>query len=189
MVDGGELTYANGSSLVIGTLAPPLELPDTKGNLTTLPLPGEARATVVFWTSNQCPYALAWHDRLMDAARDYAFAGVYFLAVNSNDAERFPADSLQAMQDRMAEEDDWACPYLRDEEQGAATAWGPRTTPYIFVLDSELRLRYRGAPDADHEDPTQNAAWLRSALDSVLANRDPEPAETEPAGCSIGWRQ
>ena len=182
------MTQTNGSSLVIGTLAPPLELPDTKGSLTTLPLPGEARATVVFWTSNQCPFALGWHDRLMAAARDYEFAGVCFLAVNSNDAERYPADSLQAMRDRVAEED-WACPYLRDEEQGAAVAWGPRATPDLFVLDSELRLQYRGAPDADHEDPAQNAAWLRAALDAVLANRPPEPAETEVTGCSIGWRQ
>jgi hypothetical protein len=188
MGDGGKVTHANGSSLRIGTLAPPLELPDTKGNLTTLPLPGEAQATVVFWTSNQCPFALGWHDRLMDAARDYEFAGVRFLAVNSNDSERYPADSLQAMRDRVGEED-WPCPYLRDEEQGAAVAWGPRATPDLFVLDSELRLQYRGAPDADHEDPGQNAAWLRAALDAVLANRSPEPAETEVKGCSIGWKQ
>jgi hypothetical protein len=49
-------------------------------------------------------------------------------------------------------------------------------------------LRYRGAPDADYDDPAQNAAWLREALDAVLEGRDPEPAETPPVGCTIKWK-
>ena len=69
------------------------------------------------------------------------------------------------------------------------TIYGALTTPDLFVFDSELRLRYRGAPDADHQDPAQNAAWLRSALDAVLSGSEPEPAETEPVGCSIKWKQ
>jgi hypothetical protein len=59
----------------------------------------------------------------------------------------------------------------------------------VFVLDSDLRLRYRGAPDADHRDPSLNAAWLRDALDAVLAGQDPPTAETEPVGCSVKWKQ
>ena len=58
----------------------------------------------------------------------------------------------------------------------------------MFVVDAEGRLRYRGAPDADYNDPTQNAEWLRGALDAVLAGSDPEPAETDPVGCSIKWK-
>ena len=175
------------ASLEIGALAPQLELPDTSGALTTLPLPGEAPATVVVWTCNHCPYALAWHERLLDAARDYADAGVRFLAINSNDVERYPQDSFEAMRDRVAGED-WPHPYLHDADQQAALAWGPQTTPDVFVLDPDLRLRYRGAPDADHDDPSHGAAWLRSALDAVLAGEAPEPAETDPIGCSVKWR-
>jgi hypothetical protein len=175
------------ASLSIGDLAPPLELPDTGGQLITLPFPGEAPATVVVWTCNHCPYALAWHDRLMDVARDYADRGVLSLHVNSNDAERKPADSLDAMRERV-EAERWACPYLHDESQEAARAWGPQTTPDVFVLDSELRLRYRGAPDGDYDDLSQGAAWLRAALDAVLAGSAPDPAETEPVGCSIKWK-
>jgi len=176
------------ATLSIGDLAPPLELPDTDGSLTTLPFPGEAPATVVVWTCNHCPYALAWHDRLMDLARDYADRGVRVLHVNSNDAETHPADSQEAMRERVAAEE-WATPYLRDEDQSAARAWGPLTTPDAFVLDSSLRLAYRGAPDSDYNDPSQEAAWLRAALDAVLAGGAPEPAETEPVGCSIKWKR
>jgi hypothetical protein len=169
-------------------LAPPLELPDTEGVIHTLPLPGEAPATVVLWTCNHCPYALAWNERVLEAARDYAPKGVRFLAVNSNDAMRYPADSLEAMRARVVEED-WPLPYLHDESQQAARAWHAHVTPELFVLDPDLRLRYEGAPDADYQDPSQNAAWLREALDALLGGEDPPRARTEPVGCSIKWRE
>ena len=80
-------------------------------------------------------------------------------------------------------------PYLFDETQDVARAYGARTTPHVFVLDGELLVRYEGAPDADHDDPSLDAAWMRSALDAVLGGSQPDPAETEPVGCSIKWRR
>ena len=139
------------------------------------------------FTCNHCPYALAWHDRLLDAARDYQPRGVRFLAVNPNDGSRYPADSYEAMQRRVAEED-WPLPYLHDAGQEVARTFGARTTPDVFVLDSDRRLRYRGAPDADYTDPSQRAGWLRDALEDVLAGREVRQAETEPVGCSVKWR-
>jgi peroxiredoxin len=172
----------------IGAPAPPLRLPDTMGEMRSLPAgPAEAKATVVFWTCNHCPYALAWHERLVDVAEEYAERGVRFLAVNSNDAERYPADSPEAMRERV-EREGWPFPYLWDEDQAAARAWGARVTPHLFVLDSELRLRYEGAPDADHQRPAERAVWLRQALDAVLSGGEP-PASTEPVGCSVKWRR
>jgi hypothetical protein len=70
-----------------------------------------------------------------------------------------------------------------------ARAYDAKTTPDLFVIDAAGVLCYRGAPDSDHDDPAQNAAWLRAALDAVLAERAPDPAETAPVGCSIKWRQ
>jgi peroxiredoxin len=178
----------NADGIALGDVAPTLELPDTDGAATTLPAPGEAAATVVVWTCNHCPYALGWHDRLTAAAHDYAERGVRFFAVNSNDAERYPADSPAAMAERY-DAAEWGMPYLHDAGQAVARAFGARTTPDVFVFDAELRLRYRGAPDSDHGDPAQNAAWLRAALDAVLAGERPADPETEPIGCSIKWRQ
>jgi peroxiredoxin len=169
-------------TLSIGASAPAHELPDTEGNPHALHEDGAT--TVVVFTCNHCPYALAWHDRLAGVADDY---DVRFLAVNPNDAERYPSDSYEAMQKRVAEEG-WSFPYLRDEDQEAARSFGAKTTPDVFVLDGEGRLRYRGAPDADHRDPSQEAAWLREALDALLAGEEIARPETDPVGCSVKWK-
>jgi peroxiredoxin len=180
------VTHHSHDGFAVGAEAPGFELPDTEG--ASHGLADGAPATVVYWTCNHCPYALAWHERLLAVARDYADRGVRFLAINSNDAKRYPADSPEAMRQRVAEEGGWPHPYLYDESQAVAREWGAERTPDVFVLDSSLRLRYRGAPDADYEDLAQNAAWLRQALDAVIEGRDPDPAETEPVGCTIKWR-
>ncbi len=171
-------------TLAIGQQAPDFELPDTSGEIHS---PNDAPATVVVFTCNHCPYALAWHDRIMEAATDYAGRGVRFLAINSNDADRYPRDSIEAMKRRVGQEQ-WPVPYLHDASQAVASGYGAKTTPDVFVLDGERRLRYRGAPDSDYDDPSQNAGWLREALDAVLAGGEPQPAETRPVGCSIKWK-
>jgi hypothetical protein len=172
----------------IGERAPSFALPDTGGEVHQLELEPGPAATVVYWTCNHCPYALAWHGRMLDAARDYAARGARFLAINSNDAERYPADSYEAMRGRVEAEGGWPHPYLHDESQEVGRSYGAQTTPDVYVLDRDLRLRYRGAPDADYDDPSQGAAWLREALDAVLDGREPELAETDPVGCSIKWK-
>jgi peroxiredoxin len=170
----------------IGEPAPSFELPDTEG--ASWPLDGAgAQATVVVFTCNHCPYALAWHERIADAARDYADRGVRFLAINSNDSDRYPRDSLEAMRERVRQES-WPMPYLHDATQEVARAYDAKTTPDVFVIDASGTLRYRGAPDSDHDDPGQRAVWLRDALDAVLDGREPELAETRPVGCSIKWK-
>lgn len=175
-------------SVAVGQPAPSLSLPDTNGRMWTIPAHGEQPlATVVVFTCNHCPYALAWQDRILDVARDYADRGVRVLAINANDARRYPRDSLAAMRDRVAQER-WPVPYLHDESQDVARAFGAKTTPDVFALDANSVIRYRGAPDGDHDDPAQRAGWL-DALDAILDGRDPEPAQTQPVGCSIKWKQ
>jgi peroxiredoxin len=165
----------------IGDQAPTFSLPDTNGEER-----GPDGVTVVVFTCNHCPYALGWHERLLEVARDYD--QVTFLAINPNDAERYPADSYEAMKERVKRDGGWPHPYLRDESQEVARAYGAQTTPDVFFLDADLRLRYRGAPDSDYRDEGQRAGWLREALEAVRAGRDPQTPETKPVGCSIKWR-
>jgi hypothetical protein len=148
---------------------------------------GSAPATVIVFTCNHCPYALAWHDRIMDVARDYDERGVRFAAINPNDAERYPRDSYEAMQNRVAA-DPWPMPYLHDATQEVARAYDAKTTPHVFVLDGDARLRYEGAPDGDYDDPGANAALMRGALDAILAGEEPDRPRTKPVGCSIKWK-
>jgi peroxiredoxin len=170
-------------SLSIGDPAPAFSLPAVGGGEDGHPA-GRSPAVVIF-TCNHCPYALAWHDRILAVARD---AGLPFVLVNPNDAERYPRDSFEAMQERLEEDGGWPVPYLRDEDQAVARAYGAKTTPDVFVIARDGTLAYRGAPDADHRDPSQQARWLRGAIQAVLADRAPDPAETKPVGCSIKWK-
>ena len=170
-------------STAIGTDAPTFTLPDTEDAQHS---PGDAPATLVVFTCNHCPYALAWHDRIAAIARDYD--DVKVLAINPNDAERYPRDSFDAMRERVTADGGWPMPYLYDESQEVARAWGAEKTPHVFVLDPELKLRYLGAPDADYDDPSQRAAWVREAVDAVLEGRDPERQETLAVGCTIKWK-
>ena len=91
------------------------------------------------------------------------------------------------MSERVSREQ-WKMAYLRDDTQEVAREYGAKVTPDVFVLDAEGRLRYRGAPDADYDNPREQAEWLREALDAVLAGSSVERAETEPVGCSIKWK-
>ena len=174
-------------SFAIGDPVPSFALPDTEGVEHTVPADDAPPATVITITCNHCPYVMAWNPRLRAVAEEYAARGVRFLQINPNDATRYPADSLDHMR-RFVRDQSWPIPYLHDETQEVADALGAQVTPHVFVLDGEQRLAYRGAPDADHQDESQNARYLRAALDAVLAGEEVAQPETSPRGCSVKWR-
>jgi peroxiredoxin len=172
--------------LAVGDRAPLFELADVSGETVRL-APAAAAATVVVFTANGCPYARAWHERIQDVARDHADRDVTVLQVVSNDAAHHPEDSFESMRQRVAA--GWfAGPLLHDADQSVAQAYGATATPEVFVIDHDGVVRYHGAPDGNYDDPTQRAAWVREALDDVLAGREVARPSTSPAGCSIKWR-
>ena len=174
-------------SFELGDPVPAFTLDDTEGSAHGVPADPAPPATVLVVTCNHCPYVVAWNPRLRAVAEDYAPRGVRILAINANDVARYPADSPAAMA-RFVRDQNWPIPYLYDESQEVARALDAQVTPHVFVLDAEQRLRYRGAPDADHQDPSLNAAWLRDALDAVLDGTEPAPADTRARGCSVKWK-
>ena len=175
------------TSLRHGDTVPAFALPDTDDTQHQVPLADAPPATVLIVTCLHCPYVIGWNPRLRAVAEEYAPRGVRFLGIHSNDAARYPADSLDHIK-RFVREHDWPFPYLHDESQDVARALGAEVTPHVFVLDGRQRLAYRGAPDADHRDPSQDAAWLRGALDAVLAGDPVAEPETRARGCSVKWR-
>ena len=174
-------------SFELGDPVPAFTLADTDGTAHSVPTEPAPAATVLVVTCNHCPYVVAWNPRLRALAEDYDARGVRFLAINANDAERYPADSPEAMA-RFVRDGSWPIPYLHDATQEVARTLDAQVTPHVFVLDAEQRLRYRGAPDADHHDPSLDARYVRDALDAVLAGDAPATAETRPRGCSVKWR-
>jgi peroxiredoxin len=169
----------------IGDVVAPFTLPRADGGELTVD-PRAGTATVVVFTANHCPYALAWHARIDAVTGDYADRGVNVVQINANDESRYPADSTQASGERVAR-GEFSGPYLRDLTQEVAHAFGATRTPDVYVLDPTGSVAYHGAPDASYEDESENARYLRAALDDVLAGRAVGLAETPPVGCTIKW--
>jgi peroxiredoxin len=172
--------------LSVGDRAPLFELPDPYGEPVALE-PAAHAASVVVFTSNGCPYAQAWHDRIQSVARDLAGRDVVVLQVVSNDEADHPEDSVDGLRARV-EAGELAGPFLRDADQAVVRAYGATATPEVFVIDRDGVVRYHGAPDADYDDPAQDAVWVREALDDVLAGREVARPTTPAAGCSTKWR-
>jgi peroxiredoxin len=174
-------------TLAFATEAPPFDLPGVDGANHSLADYDDAPVLAVVWSCNHCPYVLAWEDRMSAIQRDYADRGFQLVAINSNDAERYPADSFEAMR-RHAADKGFLFPYLYDEDQSVARAYGPERTPEVFLFDAERRLVYHGAIDDSRDEGSVSEDYLREAIDAVLAGREPAQRETPPVGCSIKWR-
>jgi peroxiredoxin len=169
--------------LTLGDPAPPFDLAGVDGRNHALTDYHEQPVAVVF-SCCHCPYVVAWEDRLNAVANDYSGrAGL--VAINSNAG--YLGDSFEDMQER-AREKSFNFPFLYDETQEVAQAYGAARTPEVFVFDATHRLLYHGAPDADHQDPSQDARYLREALDAAFTGSAPANAETPPVGCTIKWR-
>ena len=169
-----------------GDDAPTISLPDADGRQVAIEYSAHA-ATVVVFTSNGCPYALAWHERIQRLATDYAGTSVQLVQLVCNDDELQPKDSVEGMLARVAAGEVQGT-YLKDAQQSVTAAFGATATPEVFVVDTEGVIRYHGAPDSDHDDPSENARFVRDALDSVLAHEPVARPTTSPAGCSVKWR-
>jgi len=176
------------ANLTYGDKAIDFELPGVDGETYTLAEIGEGKeATAVIFMCNHCPYVLAWLDRIAAAAADYASEGVAFVGINANDAAKYPADSFENMQ-ALAKERDLPFPYLHDESQKVARAYGAERTPEIFLFDEDLELCYHGAPDDNYDESEASVPYLRDALDAVLDGARPPVVDTVSVGCTIKWK-
>jgi peroxiredoxin len=175
-------------SLALGEPGPPFALPAVGGDQVALEDLADRAAVAVVFSCNHCPYVRAWEDRLNDIARDYASRGVAVVAINSNDAASYPADSFDAMAER-AREKGFVFPYAQDAGQEVARAYGASRTPEVFLLDGAGRLAYHGAIDDSTEPEAVRMPYLRQALDAVLAGQAPPAAETGVVGCTVKWRR
>ncbi len=183
------ITESGPETLKIGAPAPSFNgLPATDGAIVGLDSFKDASLVVLNFTCNHCPYAKAYEDRFNALAEEFTPQGVAFLAINSNDVETYPDDDMDHMIAR-AKEKQFLFPYVRDDDQSIAKAYGAVCTPHLFVLDEERKLAYEGRIDDSWKEPEKaTSADLRIAIEALLAGRPVPSPQTNPMGCSIKWK-
>ena len=172
--------------VALGAPAPAFRLPATDGRTYTLDDIAGAKGTVIVFICNHCPYVQAVIDRLVADARSLLAEGVGFAAICSNDADAYPEDSFAAMR-RFAQAHAFPFPYLHDEDQSAARAYGAVCTPDFFGYDAERRLKYRGRLDEGRMNPPPAGARreLVEAMRAIAETGAAPPGQTPSIGCSI----
>jgi len=176
-----------GALLQFGDGAPGFALPGVDSRIYDVQDFADKRVLVVIFSCNHCPYVQAYEDRLIALQRDYADRGVQLAAINSNDEQAYPEDTLFKMTAR-AKAKGFNFPYLRDASQHVATAYGATHTPQLFVFDRARRLAYTGKIDDNWQDPSRvNRHFLREALEALLRDELPAIATTPAIGCTIKW--
>ncbi|TLZ91624.1 MAG: thioredoxin family protein [Methanobacteriota archaeon] len=159
-----ELTQYQG--LPLGSPAPDFSLPGVDGKTHSLGSFKDKPILVIAFWCNHCPYVQAWEDRTIAVQKEFAGKGVQFVMINANDDESYPEDDFAHMVERSKRKG-YNFPYLRDESQKSAEAYGAVATPDFFVFDAGRKLRYRGKLD-DSKDPSSGRPATGTDSGSVL---------------------
>jgi thiol-disulfide isomerase/thioredoxin len=180
--------------LTIGSAAPPFSpLPGADGVKYSLSDFGDARALVIVFSCNHCPYVQAYEDRMIMLQSAYGPKGLRLVAINSNETVNYPEDNFEEMVKRFRNRG-YNFPYLRDENQSVAEAYGATHTPEFFlfarsVTDGVFRLHYHGKMDDNYQNPAGvKERYLENALNAVLAGKAVAVPETHSIGCTIKWK-
>lgn len=172
-----------------GRPAPDFKLPGVDGRSWTLNDARGPNGLVVMFICNHCPYVKAVRERIIRDARDLEAFGVRAIAISSNDATDYPEDSFENMK-RVAREYGYPFPYVYDETQTVAKAYGAACTPDFFGYDQDLKLKYRGRLDASRRELAPNARRdLFEAMKQIAQTGSGPKEQIASIGCSIKWRR
>ena len=171
-----------------GWKAPDFTLPATDGRTYSLDDIRGSKGTLIVFICNHCPYVTGAIDRIVADCRELMNLGIGVAAICSNDARTYPEDSFDRMVG-FARENEFPFPYLHDESQQVARAWGAECTPDFFGFDHELGLQYRGRLDEGGRKPVPGARRELYEAMVRVAETGRGPAEQTPSfGCSIKWK-
>ena len=173
----------------LGTEAPPFRLPNVDGRIVSIEDFKDAPALLVVFICNHCPYVKHILPHFVGLAKEYQQRGVAIVGINSNDVTGYPDDAPEKMAE-LSRTMGFTFPYLFDESQEVAKAYGAACTPDFYLFDSARRLVYRGQMDDSRPGNGRpvTGADLRAAIDAVLAGR-PISADQRPSvGCNIKWK-
>ncbi|MDT8402028.1 MAG: thioredoxin family protein [Bacteroidales bacterium] len=173
---------------VVGDYATDFKLRNIDGEYVALKDSRDAKGFIVIFTTNHCPYAIAWEDRIIALDKMFKTKGYPVIAINPNSAEAYPEDSYEKMIER-AEEKGFTFPYLHDEKQEIYKKYGATKTPHVYILQKEAdkyRVAYIGAIDNNYRDAEQaDEHYVQDAVNNLLAGNNPDPDFTRAIGCGI----
>jgi len=179
------------SGFGIGDIAADFKLPDIEGKMVSLKDYKDSKGFILIFTCNTCPYAKAYEARIIDLDKKYSLNGFPVIAINPNDITKQPGDTMDEMKKRSREKG-YTFPYLKDDNQEVAKAYGATKTPHVFVLNKEdenkLIVEYIGAIDDnanDADDVSEN--YVEDAVDALINGKSPEIKEKRAIGCTIKW--
>lgn len=177
----------NTFTLELGAAAPAFRLPATDGKTYTLDSFADAKALVIFFTCNHCPYVTNSDEVTRQVAARFAAQGVRFVGINANSVNTNAEDSFPHMVERIKQHQfPWV--YLHDESQDVARAYGALRTPHFYVFDDRRRLVYTGrGVDSPRDAKKITVNDLANALEDQLAGRPVRVAKTNPIGCNVKW--
>jgi peroxiredoxin len=179
------LTYTPAPEM--GRQLPPFKLPAVDGKTYSQADFAGAGAVAVMFICNHCPYVKAIEDRLLETAARLQPQGARFVAICANDAAEYPEDGFSELKKRWLEKK-YPFPYLHDESQAVARAFGAVCTPDFFVYDKSCRLVYRGRLDDSWKDPQKvRDRELEDAVARALLGQPPRERQIPSMGCSIKW--
>lgn len=175
-------------SFPIGAKLPEFSLLATDGNQRGSADLKNAKAALVVFTCNHCPYVKGSEEMLIAVVNKFKTQGLVTLAINANDASQYPEDSYEMMQDK-AKKFDLPYYYLHDQDQSVAKAFDAACTPECYLFDSNLNLAFHGTISDNVRDARAvKVDYLSSAITQVLASKPCTPNYVHPVGCSIKWK-
>lgn len=150
-----------------------------------------SKGAIVVFDCNTCPYSKAYNDRIIALNKKYSSQGFPVVAINANDPQMSPGDSFEQMA-AYAKRKKYDFPYLVDETQEVARAFGATNTPHVFVLKrdgTDFRVAYIGTVDNNSRDASAvSKKYVEDAVDALLAGQPVPTPTTKAIGCSIKWR-
>ena len=175
-------------TLKIGSTAPDFNLPGTDNKIYSLSYFMGKLGFIIIFSCNHCPYVRAYEERIKKIQSDFGDKGIDIIAINSNDSDQYEDDSFENMKKRSSEMA-FNFPYLRDEDQIVATAYGATHTPEIFLFDNKKELVFHGKIDDNWRDETKvTSTYLRDAVEELIQGKEISVPETFTIGCTIKWK-
>lgn len=184
----GSASFNSSSSLTgyaVGDQAEDFSLKSVKNKMVSLADYKGALGYIVVFTCNHCPYAQLYEQRIIDLHNKYAPKGYPVIAINPNSPLIVEEDSFEEMQKRATEQS-YPFEYLADEDQTVYPKFGATRTPHVFLLDSQLYVRYIGAIDDNPETPkAAKNRWVERAIEAMMRGEKPNPDFTRAVGCTV----